>query len=107
MQHNETEPEAPDVRRALESLSAKEAEVLRHLCLGSANKIIARRFGIAEATVKIHVKAILRKLGARNRTEAAVWARMSRVVERGLLGGTAPPLGSPIADRKPSRPSHS
>ena len=107
MHHNETEPEGPDVRRALESLSAKEADVLRHLCLGSANKIIARRFGIAEATVKVHVKAILRKLGARNRTEAAVWARTSRVVERGLLGGAASPLGLPIANREqPPPPSH-
>ena len=104
MHHNETEPEGPDVRRALESLSAKEADVLRHLCLGSANKIIARRFGIAEATVKVHVKAILRKLGARNRTEAAVWARTSRVVERGLLDGAASPFGLPIANREQPPP---
>jgi two-component system, NarL family, nitrate/nitrite response regulator NarL len=101
--HNETEPGWPDLRRALESLSQREADVLKHLSLGNANKIIARRFGIAEATVKVHVKAILRKLGARNRTEAAIWARtqgMSRhsgeicltesgVVEPGLLGGEA------------------
>lgn len=101
MHHNGAELEGPDARRALESLSAKEAAVLRQLCLGSANKIIARRFGIAEATVKVHVKAILRKLGVRNRTEAAIWARTSRVVERGLLDGVASPLGLPFADREP------
>ncbi|TIM26425.1 MAG: response regulator transcription factor [Mesorhizobium sp.] len=89
-----TEAKWPDMRRALESLSPKEADVLKHLSLGDANKLIARQSGIAEATVKVHVKAILRKLGARNRTEAAIWARnqgMSRhsgelVVEQGLPG---------------------
>jgi two-component system nitrate/nitrite response regulator NarL len=41
---------------------------------GSPNKIIARKLDVAEATVKVHVKAILRKTGAANRTQAAVWA---------------------------------
>ena len=40
---------------------------------GMANKVIARQFGICEATVKVHVKAILRKLGVENRTQAATW----------------------------------
>ena len=41
---------------------------------GMANKVIARQFDICEATVKVHVKAILRKLGVENRTQAATWA---------------------------------
>jgi len=41
---------------------------------GDSNKIIARRIGLAEATVKTHVKAILRKVGVKNRTQAALWA---------------------------------
>jgi len=41
---------------------------------GMANKVIARKFDICEATVKVHVKAILRKLGVENRTQAATWA---------------------------------
>jgi two-component system nitrate/nitrite response regulator NarL len=38
------------------------------------NKAIARKLDLTEATVKVHVKAILRKIGAANRTQAALWA---------------------------------
>jgi two-component system, NarL family, nitrate/nitrite response regulator NarL len=55
-------------------LSAKETQVLSYLCDGSSNKIIAHKLDITEATVKVHVKAILRKIGASNRTQAAMWA---------------------------------
>ena len=41
---------------------------------GDSNKLIARKFDITEATVKVHVKAILRKIRAKNRTQAAIWA---------------------------------
>jgi two-component system nitrate/nitrite response regulator NarL len=40
---------------------------------GSPNKIIARNLDITEATIKVHVKAILRKIGVANRTQAAIW----------------------------------
>jgi two-component system nitrate/nitrite response regulator NarL len=56
-------------------LSMREAEVLKSLCQGNPNKVIARHLGISEATVKVHVKAILRKTHAKNRTEAALWAK--------------------------------
>lgn len=56
------------------NLSTREIEVLKCLSKGRANKEIARDLGISEATVKVHVKAILRKSHARNRTEAALWA---------------------------------
>ncbi len=55
-------------------LSAREAEVLRHLMVGAANKVIARELDVAEVTVKVHVKTILKKIGAANRTQAAMWA---------------------------------
>lgn len=55
-------------------LSPREAEVLRHLMEGAANKVIARELDVAEVTVKVHVKTILRKIGAVNRTQAAMWA---------------------------------
>ncbi len=55
-------------------LSAREAEILCCLTKGEANKVIARRLDITEATIKVHVKAILRKIGATNRTQAAIWA---------------------------------
>lgn len=40
---------------------------------GNSNKSIARKIDIAEATVKVHVKAILRKIRVQNRTQAAIW----------------------------------
>jgi DNA-binding NarL/FixJ family response regulator len=56
------------------SLSSQEKRILRYLVDGSSNKVIARKIDIAEATVKVHVKAILRKIRVQNRTQAAVWA---------------------------------
>ncbi len=56
------------------SFSDREVDVLRCLVDGASNKLIARRFQIAEATVKIHVKGILRKINVQNRTQAAIWA---------------------------------
>lgn len=58
----------------LERLSSRETVILRCLMDGESNKLIARKFDIAEATVKVHVKAILRKIRAKNRTQAAIWA---------------------------------
>jgi two-component system, NarL family, nitrate/nitrite response regulator NarL len=56
------------------TLSDRETGILRCLMQGESNKVIARRFDITEATVKAHIKAILRKICVRNRTQAAVWA---------------------------------
>ena len=53
-------------------LSEREKEVGRLLVLGVSNKEIARALGIEVVTVKRHVGNILRKLGARNRTQAAM-----------------------------------
>jgi two-component system nitrate/nitrite response regulator NarL len=55
-------------------LSNREAEILQCLMHGAPNKIIARQLDVAEATVKVHVKAILRKIQVANRTQAAMWA---------------------------------
>jgi two-component system nitrate/nitrite response regulator NarL len=55
-------------------LSSRETVILKCLMTGDTNKLIARKFDIAEATVKVHVKAILRKIQAKNRTQAAIWA---------------------------------
>jgi two-component system nitrate/nitrite response regulator NarL len=56
------------------TLTDREAAILTCLTEGQSNKRIARKFGVAEATVKVHVKAILRKIRAKNRTQAAIWA---------------------------------
>ena len=50
----------------------REVEILQHLQLGGSNKLIARALGISEFTVKIHIRNILRKLNASNRTQAAL-----------------------------------
>jgi two-component system nitrate/nitrite response regulator NarL len=55
-------------------LSARQKLILRCLLSGDTNKTIARKIAIAEATVKVHVKLILRKIQVRNRTQAAIWA---------------------------------
>jgi DNA-binding NarL/FixJ family response regulator len=54
-------------------LSPREKLILRCLIEGNSNKSIARKIDIAEATVKVHVKAILRKIRVQNRTQAAIW----------------------------------
>ena len=61
------------------SLSPRERQVLVSLAGGKSNKVIARQYGLAETTVKVHLKAILRKTGKQNRTQAAIWA-----IEHGL-----------------------
>jgi len=55
-------------------LSEREAQILDGLVRGHANKVIARSCDITEATVKVHMKSILRKIQVANRTQAAVWA---------------------------------
>lgn len=65
-------------------LSEREMEILRCLVNGDSNKRIANRLRIAEATVKVHLKSILRKTNAANRTQAAIWA-----LQRGVSGMAA------------------
>ena len=56
------------------SLSTRERQILHCLVEGLPNKSIARRLGMTESTVKVHLKVLLRKLRIQNRTQAAVWA---------------------------------
>lgn len=67
-----------------QALTQRENDVLRRIAEGHVNKAIANELGITVGTVKAHVKAILAKLGARTRTEAAAVAR-----RRGLTGAAA------------------
>ncbi|WP_207456545.1 response regulator transcription factor [Azospirillum sp. SYSU D00513] len=55
-------------------LSQREMQILQTLVKGSSNKMIANHLGITEATVKVHLKSLLRKINASNRTQAAIWA---------------------------------
>lgn len=58
----------------IKGISRRETSILRLLMQGTSNKLIARQLVITEATVKVHIKAILRKLRLHNRTQAAMWA---------------------------------
>ena len=53
-------------------LTPRESEILELMAEGQGNKLIARNLGISDGTVKLHVKAVLRKLGVHSRVEAAV-----------------------------------
>ena len=55
-------------------LTDRELQVLHMIAEGLSNKMIGNKLGIAESTVKVHVKHILGKIGLRTRVEAAVWA---------------------------------
>jgi two-component system nitrate/nitrite response regulator NarL len=81
-------------------LSPREKLILRCLIEGDANKSIARKMDIAEATVKVHVKAILRKIRVRNRTQAAIWG-MNNGCQSGTVIAVAPPLSPGMAKRLP------
>jgi DNA-binding NarL/FixJ family response regulator len=72
LQPAETQGQAEQEQKS--QLSGREAAILSALVQGASNKMIAGQLKITEATVKVHVKAILRKIGVRNRTQAAIWA---------------------------------
>lgn len=69
----------PEDGRAV-SLTPRELQVLVALCDGKTNKEIARDMGLREPTVKLHVKTLYRRLGASNRTQAAMMARRAGLV---------------------------
>ena len=66
--------EAAAKQRDTATLTDREKEILQGLAQGLSNKLIARNLDITEATVKVHVKNLLKKLGFHSRLEAAVWA---------------------------------
>jgi two-component system nitrate/nitrite response regulator NarL len=68
---------------AFSDLTPREREILCHLAEGQSNKAIARVLGISDGTVKLHVKAILRKLDVHSRVEAAVIAVEKELCLRG------------------------
>ena len=64
--------EGPDRLKPSSRLSTKQEEVLRLLRQGQSNKLIASQLGLSEATVKVHLRCIMRKLGLANRTQVAL-----------------------------------
>ena len=74
---------APDrnILRLRHAFTARELDVLRLLCDGLPNKVIAARLEISPGTVKIHVSHILRKLGVTSRLQAVIAARNGGIVD--------------------------
>lgn len=68
-------PQRPVADRPDVSLTPRETEVLAALCRGLTNKEIARSMDLSEPTIKLHVKTLYRRLGAANRTQAAMIGR--------------------------------
>ena len=74
----DAQPRGADVSEAVTAqrpgnLSLREIDILKRLVHGESNKQISRLLDISETTVKVHVKAIFRKIRLRNRTQAAIW----------------------------------
>lgn len=74
-----------------DGLTRRQLQVLQQLRLGSPNKTIARELSMQETTVKQHVREIMRKLGARNRTEAALRGRQKE------FDDTSSPAVAPVS----------
>jgi two-component system nitrate/nitrite response regulator NarL len=68
-------------------LTPREKETLSHLVAGHSNKVIALHLGITEATVKVHLKSVQRKIRVENRTQAAIWA-LANLPELGTPRGS-------------------
>ncbi|WP_114392666.1 LuxR C-terminal-related transcriptional regulator [Oleisolibacter albus] len=80
---------APTQAAGHKGLSQREMQILRCLVRGDSNKMIANQLGITEATVKVHLKSLLRKINASNRTQAAIWAMNNGLAEEGLAAKAA------------------
>jgi two-component system nitrate/nitrite response regulator NarL len=71
-------------------ISTRETQILHYLQRGESNKQIAIRLNITEATVKVHLKSLLRKINCSNRTQAAIWAMNNGIDnELAVVGGNA------------------
>ncbi|HYH38372.1 MAG TPA: response regulator transcription factor [Azospirillum sp.] len=82
---NGADTEMPASRKGV---SQREAQILRCLQNGNSNKVIANHLRITEATVKVHLKSLLRKIDASNRTQAAIWGLNNGFAD--AAGGTLP-----------------
>ena len=85
MPHTQPPMNVPPLRNH-PGLSEREAQMLDGLVKGHPNKVIARACDITEATVKVHMKSILRKIRVDNRTQAAIWAMANGYAAGGSNG---------------------
>jgi two-component system nitrate/nitrite response regulator NarL len=76
--------------RHANGLSDRELQILGYLLNGAPNKQIARELQICDGTVKVHLKAILKKISVQNRTQAALWAASQGIEHVGPLHRDSP-----------------
>ncbi|SNR67178.1 response regulator [Puniceibacterium sediminis] len=84
-------PDCHQVNQKLADLTPQQTRIMKLICAGKPNKQIAYELSLAEATVKAHITALLRRLGVQNRTQAAV------LVESGNMDGA---MGASDADAR-------
>jgi len=82
---------ASPVPRPSGGVTAREAAVIRALQQGKSNKVIAYELNMCESTVKVHVRNLMKKVKAKNRTDLAIKAQIPHISQR-LDGGLAPAL---------------
>ncbi len=87
------EAESEEARARLAGLTPQQTRIMAMICDGKANKQIAWEMSLAEASVKAHITALLRRLGVQNRTQAALMARRAGIC--GETGGTGGGPGAP------------
>jgi DNA-binding NarL/FixJ family response regulator len=75
----------PDEYRSTVAFTKREGEIIVHLHNGTQNKIIAHEMHISESTVKVHLRNIMKKLNATNRTQVALFARRMGLMEFAAL----------------------
>jgi two-component system, NarL family, nitrate/nitrite response regulator NarL len=99
--------DVPNRAGASSTLSPRERQILISVAEGRSNKAIARLYNLSEATVKVHLKGILRKTKTHNRTQAAIWAIQCGFVDhsfehsRGMVteAPSLAPVGQPVTIR--------
>jgi two-component system nitrate/nitrite response regulator NarL len=88
------------------SITDRERQILQCLSSGYSNKLIARVLDITEGTVKVHLKTLMKKISAVNRTQAALWARSHGIGEDpDALGAQQAPITSTGKNTEASPPT--
>jgi two-component system nitrate/nitrite response regulator NarL len=70
------------------NLTEREKQILQFLLNAYSNKHIARALNNSEGTVKVHLKSLMKKISAGNRTQAALWARNNGISAGQLMAGS-------------------
>ena len=83
-----------DAARRIADLTPQQSRIMKLICEGKPNKLIAYELSLAEATVKAHITAILRRLGVQNRTQAAMMMESASFGAEGAPEGPASVSGA-------------